>query len=153
MNLDRDESSDLLPALQGFEVLTGRWYITIEGRFDSAHYLYRYFPDGSNEPMHGHTWNVVLSISEKKGGIGKDGISFDFLEARKRLQQLIDRIDHICINDLPEFKDVNPTAENVARWFYSGMKQKIESADGLIREVRIHEGPGNVAVFEPDHSS
>ncbi|EMG12744.1 6-pyruvoyl tetrahydropterin synthase domain protein [Leptospira interrogans serovar Grippotyphosa str. LT2186] len=45
---------------------SGRFYIRIEERFESSHYLYKYFPDGSDEPIHGHSWKVELYLSGKK---------------------------------------------------------------------------------------
>ncbi|EMY62206.1 6-pyruvoyl tetrahydropterin synthase [Leptospira terpstrae serovar Hualin str. LT 11-33 = ATCC 700639] len=79
-----------------------------------------------------------------------DGISYDFLTARTRLTELVHSIDHILINDHPDFKGINPTSENVARWFYFGLKADVKSSEGRIRRIVIHEGPENLAFFEPN---
>lgn len=131
-----------------FENVQGKFYVRIEGRFESAHYLYNYFPDGSDEPIHGHSWKVEVSLASRSN-IGVDGISYDFLRARNRLNELVHSIDHILINEHPEFKGINPTSENVARWFFNGLKDEVEQSGGIIKLIVIHEGPENLAFFEP----
>jgi 6-pyruvoyltetrahydropterin/6-carboxytetrahydropterin synthase len=126
----------------------GKFYIRIEARFESAHYLYKYYADGSDEACHGHSWKVEIFLSGKEN-IRPDGISFDFLTAKQKLAELIQSIDHILINDHPDFKGINPTSENIALWFYSGLKAEVKKAKGKVDRIVIHEGPENLAYFEP----
>ncbi|TGK01655.1 6-carboxytetrahydropterin synthase [Leptospira semungkisensis] len=127
---------------------TGKFYIRIEERFESAHYLYKYFPDGSDEPIHGHSFKVEVYLSGKDN-IREDGISFDFLTSKLRLKELVSELDHILINDHPDFKTINPTSENMARWFYFGLKESVIAANGKVERIVVHEGPENLAYFEP----
>lgn len=131
-----------------FKELNGSFFVRIEGRFESAHYLYDYFPDGSDEPVHGHSWKVEVSLASTKN-IGNDGISYDFLRARNKLNELVHSIDHLLINEHPDFKGINPTSENIARWFYLGLKDEVEKSEGIIKQIVIHEGPENLAFYEP----
>ncbi len=128
----------------------GKFYIRIEGRFESAHYLYKYFPDGSDEPIHGHSWKVEVFLASREESLSLDGISFDFLSVRKKLDQLIASIDHILINNHSDFQGVNPTSENIAIWFYEGLKNEVWSKNGKIKRIVIYEGPENIAFFEPE---
>ena len=150
LNFNKEASSFLRPDLEGFVNAAGTFRIRIQGSFDSSHYLYSYFPDGSDEPMHGHTWRVEIFIQKEDGGIDGKGISYDFLRARKRLDELIERIDHICINELPEFSGINPTSENIALWFARGLSPELKNTGGKLLEVRVHEGPNNYASFYPE---
>lgn len=147
--MDLDAHPELAGELTGFAELAGEFQVRIEGRFESSHYLYKYFPDGRDEPVHGHSWLVEVFLAHASGGTRPDGISFDFLSARLRLDQLIERIEHICINDLREFQGVNPTSENIARWFYLGLRDVVAGDEGRVLEIRIHEGPANIAIFRP----
>lgn len=149
MNMDLDAHPHLKEVVRGFTELPGEFLIRIEGRFESSHYLYRYFPDGRDEPMHGHSWRVEVFLARPDLQLGADGISYDFLAARKRLDELVDRVEHVCINQLEEFTGVNPTSENIARWFYAGLKDLVRADGGRVLEVRIHEGPANVAIYRP----
>lgn len=126
----------------------GVFYIRIEGRFESSHYLYKYYPDGSNEAIHGHSWKVEIFLAGKEN-IRPDGISYDFLSAKKKLAELLSSIDHILINEHPDFEGVNPTSENICRWFYSGLKKEVKATGGKILKIIIYEGPENLAFFEP----
>ena len=60
-------------------------------------------------------------------------------------------MEHVLINNLPEFNSINPTAENIARWFYSGLKEVVKKEGACVREIRIHEGPSNYAVYRPSN--
>lgn len=149
--MDQNAHPHLLGDLKGFENAEGKFSIRIEGRFESSHYLYRYFPDGSDEPLHGHSWKVEVFLSNRNESTGGDGICIDFLYARKRLDELIDRLEHTVINNLTEFEGINPTAENIARWFYYGLRKVVEGSGGLVKEIRLHEGPSNYAVYRPEN--
>ncbi|TGK15124.1 6-carboxytetrahydropterin synthase [Leptospira fluminis] len=127
---------------------TGKFYIRIEERFESSHFLYKYFPDGSDEPIHGHSFKVEVYLSGKRN-IGEDGISFDFLTSKKRLRELVSELDHILINQHADFTRTNPTSENMARWFYHHIKDSVHASSGKVDRIVIHEGPENLAFFEP----
>ncbi len=126
----------------------GNFYIRIEARFESSHYLYKYYADGSDEAIHGHSWKVEIYLASKEN-IRQDGISFDFLTVKKKFASLIETIDHILINDLKEFERINPTSENIARWFYFHIKEEVKNSNGIVKKIIIHEGPENLAYFEP----
>ncbi|MBE7410726.1 MAG: 6-carboxytetrahydropterin synthase [Leptospiraceae bacterium] len=126
----------------------GNFYIRIESFFESSHYLYNYFPEGKDEACHGHSWKVEIYL-KSNDNISSDGISFDFLKIRKMLNKLIDSIDHITINDHPDFSKINPTSENIARWFYYHLKKEVHDSNGKIMRIVIHEGQSNLAYFEP----
>jgi len=141
---------DLLDSVNGmFLQENGKFFVRIEGRFESAHYLYDYFPDGSDEPIHGHSWKVEVFL-ESLANLRPDGISYDFLTARTKLLELVASIDHILINEHPDFRGVNPTSENIAKWFYAGLKQEVAATGGRVRRILIQEGPENWAFFEPE---
>lgn len=128
----------------------GKFYIRIEGRFESSHYLYRYFSDGSDEPQHGHSWKVEIYLTGKNG-LRADGISYDFISAKNVLRELVESLDHILINDHADFKEINPTSENIAKWFYNGIKKEVHATDGIVLKIVIHEGPENLAFYEPEN--
>ena len=149
MNLDQDAHPHLKQVLRGFAEEPGRFAVRILGRFEASHFLYRYFPDGRDEPLHGHSWLVEVFLARVGGGTGADGIAVDFLAARRRLDELTDRLEHVTINAIEEFSGVNPTAENIARWFFRGLAPAAAESGGRVVEIRVHEGPDNYAVFRP----
>jgi 6-pyruvoyltetrahydropterin/6-carboxytetrahydropterin synthase len=94
--------------------------ILIEEKFDAAHCL-RGYP-GNCEQLHGHTYSVQVALRTSK--LGDIGMAIDFRSARSELREILGRLDHIFINELPEFTEINPTAENIARYIYGKMKEK-----------------------------
>ena len=149
MNLDQDAHPYLKDLVRGFAERQGDFSVRIAGRFEAAHYLYRYMPDGSDEPMHGHSWLVEVFLARSGGGTGADGIAVDFLAPRLRLDEMLARLEHVVINELDEFKGINPTTENIARWFAAGLEGAADEAGGVVREVRVHEGPDNFVCYRP----
>lgn len=95
--------------------------LIITDHFSSAHYLREY--EGACENLHGHTWNVEIAIGSDK--VNKIGLVVDFKELKDDLKRIVERWDHICLNDLPEFKDMNPSTENMARWLYKEFQRNL----------------------------
>ncbi|MFH0855511.1 MAG: 6-carboxytetrahydropterin synthase QueD [Candidatus Omnitrophota bacterium] len=96
--------------------------IKIEGDFSSAHNLRGY--KGKCEELHGHNWKVEVVVASNK--LDKIGMVMDFKFLRQKLNNLLERLDHKYLNDLPYFKKVNPTSENIAKYLYGQLK--IEAA-------------------------
>jgi 6-pyruvoyltetrahydropterin/6-carboxytetrahydropterin synthase len=128
----------------------GNFAIRIESSFESAHFLYNYFPDGSDEPMHGHSWKAVVYLGQIGGGAGEDGICYDFIPAGNKLKELTGILDHTVINHISDFAGINPTAENIARWLYAGLKTAVSENSGMVHKIEVFEGPVNAAVFIPN---
>ena len=63
---------------------------------------------------------------------------------------LIDYLDHRFINDLPPFDVINPSAENMAKYFYDRVSAGLRpGAPAQIAEVRIWETDTSVAAYRP----
>ena len=113
--------------------------LIITDHFSSAHYLREY--QGACENLHGHTWNVEVAIISDK--VNSIGLVVDFKDMKASLKEIMDRWDHVCLNDLPEFKDKNPSTENMARWLYE------EFQGGLPEGVQMNY----TRVWESDSAS
>ena len=108
----------------------------------------KYYADGSDEACHGHSGKVEIFLSGKEN-IRPDGISFDFLTAKRKVGGSYTINRSYSNQRHPDFKGINPTSENIARWFYSGLKAEVKNK-GKVDGIVIHEGPENLAYFEPD---
>ena len=122
-----------------------KYQIRIHGIFESAHYLYEYYPDGRDEELHGHTWEAELFVESTTL---KKGISVDFLEIRQVFDQLMEDLDHILLNDMEEFKAENPTAEHLARYIFMKCRNIVREPS-RISEIKVWEGPKNYASYFP----
>lgn len=120
--------------------------VRVEARFEAAHYLREY--RGISEPLHGHSYKVEAELAGKGGGVDADAIAVDFISARKKLEALAKRLDYGCVNDVPPFDRINPSAENIAQWFHRELSSAIAD-EGIVRAVTIWEGPVNAVTYRP----
>ncbi len=132
-------------SILNLEGASGQYQIRIHGLFESAHYLYHYYKDGSDEELHGHTWEAEVFFNKNTL---ENGISVDFLHVRSVFDELIERLDHTCINEIEPFNKYNPTAENIARYVYQHLNLHTPK-EAYIHSIRIWEGPKNWATFYP----
>ena len=90
--------------------------------FSAAHRLRNY--EGPCERLHGHNFKVEVTISCKR--LNKLSIGMDFKEIKQALKDILKKLDHTFLNEFPYFKNVNPTSEEIARFIYMEMKDKID---------------------------
>ena len=128
--------------------LHARFTVRVEARFEAAHFLREY--RGISEPLHGHSYKVEAELAAKSGGIDGDAIAVDFVSARRKLEVLARRLNYVCINDVPPFTNVNPSAENIAEWFHRELSAAVTDEDAVVEAVTIWEGPVSSVRFVPE---
>jgi len=127
--------------------MPGSFTVRVEARFEAAHYLREY--RGISEPLHGHSYKVEADLAARGGGLDQDAIAVDFVSAKRKLEVLAKRLDYGCINDVPPFTEVNPSAENIAEWFARELQDAVEDENAVVTAVTIWEGPVNSVTYEP----
>jgi len=104
--------------------------LTVEREFSSGHYLRNY--QGRCENPHGHNYKVKITLIGSE--LDQAGLLLDFKLLKQVMRPVIDRIDHQMLNDLEPFKTVNPSAENIARYFYQETSQQLsDMTSGRVR--------------------
>ena len=88
--------------------------VTVEADFSSGHYLRNY--KGKCENPHGHNYKVQVTLAGKE--LDAAGLLLDFKLLKQVLRPVVERIDHQMLNDLEPFTVLNPSAENLAKYFY-----------------------------------
>jgi 6-pyruvoyltetrahydropterin/6-carboxytetrahydropterin synthase len=121
--------------------------VSVEETFSSGHALRGY--KGKCENVHGHNYRVRVSLTGPK--LNNIGLLVDFTELKRVLRGIIAGLDHQFLNDLDAFKVVNPSAENMAKYFYDETaKQLKELPEGAgITEVTVWETDTSSAQYEP----
>lgn len=115
--------------------------LMIESSFASAHQLRGY--KGKCENLHGHNWKVQVFVDAEK--LNKIDIAIDFHELKKMTNEILSELDHKFINDIFPFTEKNPSSENIARWIYDSLRDKLSSYEN----VRVSA----VTVWESDTAS
>ena len=125
--------------------------VAVEESFAAGHALRGY--RGKCENVHGHNYKVRVVVEGEK--LDATGLLFDFAELRRQMKDIIGVLDHRFLNDLPPFTEINPTAENIARYFYEQLNGRIAaSANGArLREVVVFESDTTTATYRPASSA
>ena len=121
--------------------------VAVEQSFASAHALRNY--KGRCENVHGHNWKVRVVIEGEK--LDATGMLVDFLDVKSFMGEILDRIDHQFLNEVPPFDSINPSAENIAEYFYQQLTGKFAETPVpvRIREIKIWETEIQSATYRP----
>jgi len=104
--------------------------VTVEAGFSSGHYLRNY--RGKCENPHGHNYKVRVTLCGKE--LDAAGLLMDFKLLKQVMRPVIERIDHQMLNELKPFTEVNPSAENIAKFFYDETNEQLaEMTAGRVR--------------------
>ena len=117
--------------------------VTVEDTFSAGHYLRNY--KGKCEKPHGHNYKVRITLAGRE--LDKAGLLLDFKDLREVMKYVIERLDHQMINDLEPFTRLNPSAENLAKYFYDETTTRLKgTTDGRVRVK-------DVTIFETDSTT
>ena len=117
--------------------------VTVEAGFSSGHYLRNY--RGKCENPHGHNYRVFVTLVGSQ--LDDAGLLLDFKLLKQVMRPAVDYLDHQMINDLKPFDEINPSAENLARYFFEQTAQQLtEMTSGRVRVK-------DCTLFETDTSS
>jgi 6-pyruvoyltetrahydropterin/6-carboxytetrahydropterin synthase len=112
--------------------------VTVEDTFAAGHYLRNY--RGKCENPHGHNYRVRVTLQGHE--LDRAGLLLDFKDLKEALRPTVDRLDHQMMNDLEPFTKLNPSAENLAKFFFDDVNARLKAAtDGrvCVKNVTIWE--------------
>lgn len=107
----------------------------VEHHFSSAHRLMDY--PGECSKLHGHNWLVKVYVRSDK--LNEIGISIDFKIFKTTIKDEIDKLDHVYLNELPDFKVINPTAENICRFLFEKISVRLNTEHLRVHMVEVWE--------------
>ena len=117
--------------------------LSIKEEFAAAHLLRGY--EGNCKDLHGHTWKVETVLESPR--LDPIGMVMDFKVVRMKLRELLSRLDHRYLNDLPAFKEVNPTTENLAQYIYEEFAKECRPL--TVKCVRVWESDRASVTYFP----
>ena len=121
--------------IQADEQMTARYQLKVVTDFASAHTL-RDYP-GACSRMHGHNWKVELEVVATQ--LDNVGMGVDFKIMKQAANEVGDELDHRYLNDLEAFKEINPTAENIAAYMYKEISARINSDSIKVTALTLWE--------------
>jgi len=111
--------------------------------FSAAHNLRNF--RGKCEALHGHNWKVEVVLSGKD--LDDSGVVLDFAEVKGATSEIMSEIDHRYLNDLPFFMENNPSSENIARYIFHRLQEKIDNDRVQIIRVTAWESQDACASY------
>ena len=120
--------------------------VTVEETFAAGHYLRNY--KGKCEHPHGHNYRVRLTLGGRE--LDQAGLLLDFKDMKRVVKDVIEYFDHRMINDLEPFTVLNPSAENLAKYFFDQTNARLKNDTGgrvEVRRVTIWETDTSIATY------
>jgi len=111
--------------------------VSVEETFSAGHALRGY--RGKCENVHGHNYRVQITLEGPE--LDQIGLLVDFTHVKRVIRELIQRLDHQFINDLEPFRTVNPSAENIAKYFFEEVSKELQEMPpgAMVKDVVIWE--------------
>jgi 6-pyruvoyltetrahydropterin/6-carboxytetrahydropterin synthase len=123
--------------------------------FNAAHRLhnpawdeeknYKVFGKCNNPNYHGHNYELEVKLTGEP--CAETGFVIDLKYLSDTIKEtVIEKLDHKNLNlDVPEFSNLNPTAENIAITIYNILRKKID--EKLDMQIRLYETPRNFVEY------
>jgi len=91
--------------------------------FSAAHQLRNF--RGSCEKLHGHNWKVEVTLKGER--LNEAELLMDFKDVKDATNEALEELDHSFLNELPQFKDKNPSSENIAAYLFAKLADKLNN--------------------------
>lgn len=112
-------------------------------QFAAAHQLRNY--TGKCERLHGHNWKVEVILRGEK--LNNTGLLIDFKEVKEATDRILEELDHSFLNELPQFKDQNPSSENIAVYIFENLSSKLNNNQIKVSKVTAWESDSASASY------
>ncbi|MEE9911089.1 MAG: 6-carboxytetrahydropterin synthase QueD [Deltaproteobacteria bacterium] len=120
--------------------------VTIIKSFSAAHLLAEI--GGKCEELHGHNFKVEVTVGAPQ--LTGEGILIDFRLVKKWLQEILDKMDHQHLNELPFFMGKNPSSENIAYYVFQEMKIRVKAAEVRMLQVKVWESESSAVTYSEE---
>ncbi len=105
---------------------------------------------GKCENVHGHNYRVRVTIAGEQ--LDSIGLLVDFADLKRIVRDIVERLDHQFLNEIAPFDALNPSAENMARYFSEELSQAVAAArwTGVrVARVKLWETDTAWATYRP----
>jgi 6-pyruvoyltetrahydropterin/6-carboxytetrahydropterin synthase len=122
--------------------------IFVRSHFSAGHHLRNY--PGNCEHPHGHNWKIEVTIRATE--LDELGMAIDFRVAKDAVKKVIDTLDHRDLNEHPDFKDKNPSSENIAIYIFENLKKGLSTDRYVPYSVEVRETDNCGVIYREDNS-
>lgn len=122
------------------------YHLTIHTHFAAAHNLINY--QGDCENLHGHNWKVEVTVAARE--LDMAGLGIDFKILKRETNRVLDQLDHKYLNEIPPFKELSPSSENIARYLFEQLDAVLGSDNVRVEKVNVWESEYACASYTAD---
>ncbi|HLI35014.1 MAG TPA: 6-carboxytetrahydropterin synthase QueD [Terriglobia bacterium] len=119
--------------------------VSVEYSFAAGHALRNY--KGKCENVHGHNYRVQVTVAGET--LNAAGLLVDFADLKAGLRGLVDRLDHRFLNEIEPFDQINPSAENLAKYLGDGLRDRLQDQGLRLQAVTVWETDTASATYRP----
>ena len=112
-------------------------------QFAAAHQLRNY--KGKCESLHGHNWKIEVMLKGEK--LNSNGLLIDFKEVKEATNRILEELDHSFLNELPQFKDRNPSSENIAAYLFEKLSNRLNNDQIKVSKITAWESDSASASY------
>jgi 6-pyruvoyltetrahydropterin/6-carboxytetrahydropterin synthase len=117
--------------------------VQIITHFSAAHQLRNF--RGSCEKLHGHNWKVEVTLKGER--LNEAELLMDFKDVKDATNKALEELDHSFLNELPQFKDKNPSSENIAAYLFAKLADKLNNDLIKVSKVTAWESDFSNATY------
>ncbi|UCE33060.1 MAG: 6-carboxytetrahydropterin synthase QueD [Deltaproteobacteria bacterium] len=111
--------------------------------FAAAHQLRNF--GGECEKLHGHNWRIEVVLSGDR--LNEAGLLVDFKDVKTAANKILEDLDHAYLNELPQFKDENPSSENIAAYLFQRLSSELNNGHLKVTKVTAWESDSACASY------
>jgi 6-pyruvoyltetrahydropterin/6-carboxytetrahydropterin synthase len=121
--------------------------VSVDETFAAGHALRGY--KGKCENVHGHNYKVRIVLEGSQ--LAPIGLLVDFTHLKRVMREIVAGVDHVFLNDRAPFDVINPSAENLAKFFYDETSRRMSAIPegARIAHVTIWETDTTSATYRP----
>jgi 6-pyruvoyltetrahydropterin/6-carboxytetrahydropterin synthase len=77
----------------------------------------------------------------------------DFRKLKETTQAVLENLDHKYLNEIPYFAEINPSSENIAKYIFDRIKERLEGGQAKLTRVTAWESENACASYREDHEN
>jgi len=100
------------------------------------------------ENLHGHNWHVEVCVTGNR--LDEGGVLVDFGIIKKHVREIMQRLDHQFLNELPYFATDPPSSENIAVYVARNLQEMLDLPGVMVSRVSAWESDDACATYYPE---
>ena len=98
--------------------------------------------NGNLGQSHPHTWEISLNVLKVKEKF------IQFHEVENAIEAYLDKYQNTFINNIEPFNEINPTLENICKYFKGTLRDLLKKKGWVLMTIEISETPSRSYIID-----